>query len=225
MTVIYICYIMGRISIKSVREKLSKKDNFSVFIYFKNGKIIYDTELKAECIGVLSTDIFSMLKEFASDGCNEENLIDLQIANAQNQSEFKKEYGDEKKVSEVQKNRLLNEGNGQSTILVNDLEKAKSFCDEAKMTELLIKIFKDLMDNCGFGDTEIVEDADIHDDFGADSLTVIEFVMKIEEELGISIPDDVTETIFFSKKEFRTLRWIALFLVQQINTVIKLSEK
>lgn len=37
----------------------------------------------------------------------------------------------------------------------------------------------------------ITEDTDIMDDLGADSLDVVEMLMAIEQEYGITVPDDV----------------------------------
>ncbi len=37
----------------------------------------------------------------------------------------------------------------------------------------------------------IREDTDIMDDLGADSLDVVEMLMAIEQEYGITVPDDV----------------------------------
>ena len=38
--------------------------------------------------------------------------------------------------------------------------------------------------------SEIEDDTDIVDDLGADSLDVVEILMVIEEEFGVTIPDD-----------------------------------
>ena len=75
------------------------------------------------------------------------------------------------------------------------------------------------------GEVDILVDSDILDDVGLDSIDVVDFIMKIEETLGIEIPYYVTETISFTKKEFRTVRWIASFLVQQIELAIKTSKQ
>ena len=37
---------------------------------------------------------------------------------------------------------------------------------------------------------EIADDTDVVDDLGADSLDVVEILMVIEEEFGVTIPDD-----------------------------------
>ena len=38
--------------------------------------------------------------------------------------------------------------------------------------------------------SEITDETDVVDDLGADSLDVVEILMTIEEEFGVSIPDD-----------------------------------
>jgi acyl carrier protein len=43
--------------------------------------------------------------------------------------------------------------------------------------------------------TEVTNAASLIDDLGADSLDVVELVMKMEEEFGIEIPDEEAEKI------------------------------
>jgi acyl carrier protein len=43
--------------------------------------------------------------------------------------------------------------------------------------------------------TEVVSGASFTDDLGADSLDIVELVMRFEEEFGIEIPDDAAEKI------------------------------
>ena len=38
--------------------------------------------------------------------------------------------------------------------------------------------------------SEITDETDIADDLGADSLDIVEILMVIEEEFGVTIPDD-----------------------------------
>lgn len=52
---------------------------------------------------------------------------------------------------------------------------------------------------------EIADDADIIEDLGADSLAVVSILMNIEDELGISIPDEVSV-------ELRTCELMAEYL-------------
>ena len=42
---------------------------------------------------------------------------------------------------------------------------------------------------------EVTNEASFIDDLGADSLDIVELVMKMEEEFGIEIPDDDAEKI------------------------------
>jgi acyl carrier protein len=42
---------------------------------------------------------------------------------------------------------------------------------------------------------EVTNEASFIDDLGADSLDIVELVMKMEEEFGIEIPDDEAEKI------------------------------
>jgi acyl carrier protein len=43
--------------------------------------------------------------------------------------------------------------------------------------------------------TEVTNTASLIDDLGADSLDVVELVMKMEEEFGVEIPDEEAEKI------------------------------
>lgn len=43
--------------------------------------------------------------------------------------------------------------------------------------------------------SDIDEDTRIMDDLGADSLDVVEMVMSIEQECGVTIPDEVVGTL------------------------------
>ncbi|MBR0235380.1 MAG: acyl carrier protein [Clostridia bacterium] len=47
----------------------------------------------------------------------------------------------------------------------------------------------------GVDESDITESTRIVDDLGADSLDVVEMLMGIESECGISVPDDVAATL------------------------------
>ena len=55
---------------------------------------------------------------------------------------------------------------------------------------ILDKVKKLVADQLGISEKEITENSHIIDDLGADSLDVIEMLMTLEEEYGITIPDD-----------------------------------
>ncbi|MBQ1848525.1 MAG: acyl carrier protein [Clostridia bacterium] len=42
---------------------------------------------------------------------------------------------------------------------------------------------------------DIADDADIVEDLGADSLSVVTILMNAEDEYGITIPDEITPTL------------------------------
>ena len=218
---------MSSISVKEVKERLIKDDSFSAFVYLKGGKFFYDTELKEGCIGVLSTDIASMLDGFACEDDDEATLIELQIANAKSKCIMRPEYRDNEVPTSnkaINQERLVS---GIENIFVCNLEKAKNFCDKDKLEGLLVQFLKEQVSKWTefSGEVDILVDSDILNDVGLDSLDAVDFIMKIEETLGIEIPYYVTETISFTKKEFRTVRWIASFLVQQIELAIKTSKQ
>ena len=52
-----------------------------------------------------------------------------------------------------------------------------------------------IVDELGVDEAEVTDDASFTDDLGADSLDVVELVMRFEEEFGIEIPDEEAEKI------------------------------
>ena len=61
--------------------------------------------------------------------------------------------------------------------------------------EILDKVKAVVVDQLNVEEDEVVEDASFVDDLGADSLGIVELVMALEEEFGISIPDEDAESI------------------------------
>jgi len=52
-----------------------------------------------------------------------------------------------------------------------------------------------IVDQLAVEEDDVNEDASFVDDLGADSLDIVELVMALEEEFGISIPDEDAEGI------------------------------
>lgn len=61
--------------------------------------------------------------------------------------------------------------------------------------ELFDKVKTVIVDQLGVDEDEVNEDASFVDDLGADSLDIVELVMALEEEFGVSIPDEQAEKI------------------------------
>ena len=61
--------------------------------------------------------------------------------------------------------------------------------------ELLDKVKTVIVDQLGVDEDEVSEEAAFVDDLGADSLDIVELVMALEEEFGVSIPDEQAEKI------------------------------
>ncbi len=61
--------------------------------------------------------------------------------------------------------------------------------------ELFEKIKVVIVDQLGADEDDVAEEASFVDDLGADSLDIVELVMALEEEFGVSIPDEQAEKI------------------------------
>jgi acyl carrier protein len=59
-----------------------------------------------------------------------------------------------------------------------------------KHDEILDKVQDIVKDKLGVEKTKAVATASFVNDLGADSLDVVEFVMEVEKEFGITIPDE-----------------------------------
>ena len=64
-----------------------------------------------------------------------------------------------------------------------------------KTEEVKNKITKIFVSVLGVEPDEIVETADLQNDFGMDSLDTVELIIELEKEFSISIPDDEAEEI------------------------------
>jgi acyl carrier protein len=62
-------------------------------------------------------------------------------------------------------------------------------------TDLETQVAEIIVEQLGATREEIVPEASFIDDLGADSLDIVELVMKMEEEFGIEIPDEEAEKI------------------------------
>ena len=52
------------------------------------------------------------------------------------------------------------------------------------------KVKKIVIEKLGVDEAKVTETADFANDLGADSLDVVEFVMEVEKEFNITIPDE-----------------------------------
>jgi acyl carrier protein len=62
-------------------------------------------------------------------------------------------------------------------------------------TAIQEKIKQIIVDELGVDEAEVTENARFIEDLGADSLDLVELVMRFEEEFGIEIPDEDAEKI------------------------------
>ena len=63
------------------------------------------------------------------------------------------------------------------------------------MSEAQDKIKQIIVDELGVDEAEVTENARFIEDLGADSLDLVELVMRFEEEFDIEIPDEDAEKI------------------------------
>jgi acyl carrier protein len=61
--------------------------------------------------------------------------------------------------------------------------------------EVYDKVKAVIVEQLNVEEDDVVEDASFVDDLGADSLDIVELVMALEEEFGVSIPDEQAESI------------------------------
>ena len=63
------------------------------------------------------------------------------------------------------------------------------------MSEIAEKVRKIIVDKLGVDESEVVPEANLTNDLGADSLDTVELIMEFEKEFNISIPDEQAEGI------------------------------
>ncbi len=63
------------------------------------------------------------------------------------------------------------------------------------MSDIAERGKKVVIEHLGVDAEKVTENASFIDDFGSDSLDVVELVMAFEEEFGVEIPDDAAEKI------------------------------
>lgn len=61
--------------------------------------------------------------------------------------------------------------------------------------QILDKVKNVIVEQLNVDAADVVEEASFIDDLGADSLDIVELVMALEEEFGVSIPDEEAEKI------------------------------
>ena len=61
--------------------------------------------------------------------------------------------------------------------------------------EIFEKVKKIIVEQLGVAETSVTMEASFIDDLGADSLDIVEFIMALEEEFDMEIPDEDAEKI------------------------------
>jgi acyl carrier protein len=62
-----------------------------------------------------------------------------------------------------------------------------------------------LLDELGINREQLIPEARLIEDLGADSLTIVELTMRLEDELEISIPDEQSERVRTVSDVFETV--------------------
>jgi acyl carrier protein len=63
------------------------------------------------------------------------------------------------------------------------------------MSDISNRVVKKVAEHLQVSEDQVVPEASFIDDLGADSLEIVELVMALEDEFGISIPDEKAEQI------------------------------
>ena len=63
------------------------------------------------------------------------------------------------------------------------------------MSEIEARVKAIIVEKFGVAESEVTSEANFTNDLSADSLDRVELIMEIEDEFGISIPDDLAEKI------------------------------
>lgn len=63
------------------------------------------------------------------------------------------------------------------------------------MSDVSSRIKSIIVDKFGVDESEVTPEANFTQDLGADSLDTVEFIMEIEKEFNIEVPDDEAEKI------------------------------
>lgn len=63
------------------------------------------------------------------------------------------------------------------------------------MSDISSRIKCIIVDKLGVDESEVTPEASFTQDLGADSLDTVEFIMEIEKEFNIEVPDDDAEKI------------------------------
>ena len=63
------------------------------------------------------------------------------------------------------------------------------------MSEIESRVKSIIVEKFGVAESMVTNKASFTNDLGADSLDTVELIMEIEDEFGISIPDDLAEKI------------------------------
>lgn len=72
---------------------------------------------------------------------------------------------------------------------------SKRGCTKVNQEEIFDKVKAIIIDQLGVAESAITLDASFIDDLGADSLDIVEFIMALEEEFNIEIPDADAEKV------------------------------
>ena len=208
-----------------VKTGLLQGNGFSVFVYLKDGEFFFDTELKKGCVGVLSSDIASVIDDeedfFKSLMAKKENKVTDEKTTEENCAETKEALEEDEGISDVVAVFIKEFNSDEYLIKVQDESIAKNFLKKSAVKKALIEILEEMMINLGMVNTRVSDTQDIKSDLGFDSLDEIDFWMRVEFKFGISVSNNVFENIFSSKSEYRNVKFLSQFISYEINRAMK----
>ena len=178
------------------------------------------------------SDAYKLYSEYAKKGINADNISDARLGNLYHTSEREAyETVESKKTTTEQKVDAINRLGKLGVVTTSKTDEERAIQQRAKalntgeVTEVTATGNSTKIEGIRIGDGKTIvrtsegefalgdmtfsaKDAEIVADLGADSLDMIEMLMSLEEEFGISVPDDVAQGL-------KTVEDIAKFIDSQ----------
>lgn len=92
----------------------------------------------------------------------------------------------------------------------------------ASLGSISLRVKAIIVEKLGVDEAEVTETASFTNDLGADSLDIVELIMRFEQEFGITIPDDQAEKIACVGDAIAFIEWSASFcsISSRVKTLV-----